>query len=140
MSHFTVDVLTPSKVVAKDIPAASLLIPTVNGQINVLEGHTHIVSKLETGILSIFGDANDVDQFFAISTGVCKVIGNKVTVLAQTTENANELDMGRAQATLSNAEEMLKRNDLEEDDRVKYLRKVERANIRIQLANEVSKR
>ncbi len=138
MNHFTIDVLTPSKVVAKDIPAESLLVPTVNGQINILEGHTHIVSKLETGILTVFGGADDKDYFFAVSTGVCKVIGNKITVLAQTTEIKEELDVSRAEKSLANAHDMLKRDDLSEDERVKYQRKIERANIRIQLAKEVS--
>jgi len=138
MNHFTIDVLTPSKVIAKDIPATSLLVPTVNGQINILEGHTHIVSKLETGIISVFGGGDDQDHFFSVSTGVCKVIGNKVTVLAQTTEVGGELDLARAEKSLTNALEMLKSGDLTEDEIVKYQRKIERANIRIQLAKEVS--
>jgi F-type H+-transporting ATPase subunit epsilon len=55
MKYYTVDILTPSKIIAKNIPAESLLIPTVRGQINVLENHTHIVSKLSTGVLTVFG-------------------------------------------------------------------------------------
>ena len=54
MTHFTVDILTPDKVVAKDMPAESLLVPSVKGQINILVDHTHIVSKLETGMVSVF--------------------------------------------------------------------------------------
>ena len=53
MNHFTVDVLTPNKVIARNIPAESLLVPTVEGQINILSGHTHIIAKLETGTISV---------------------------------------------------------------------------------------
>ena len=55
MNYYTVEILTPSKIIAKKMPAESLLIPTTRGQINVLEDHTHIVTKLAPGILSVFG-------------------------------------------------------------------------------------
>ena len=136
MNHFTVDILTPSKVIAKDIPAESLLVPTTEGQINVLEGHTHIVSKLTTGSLEVFGGADDADRFFTVSTGVCKVIGSKVTVLANTSEESVEIDVGRAQESLRNASERLQSSDLDADERQKFERKVERAQLRILLAKE----
>ena len=62
MKYYTVDILTPSKIVAKNIPAESLLIPTIRGQINVLQDHTHIVSKLDTGMMSVFGGPDYGDR------------------------------------------------------------------------------
>lgn len=134
MNCFTVDILTPSKVVAKDMPAESILVPTVRGQINVLEDHTHIVSKLETGVVSIFGGADDPDRFFTVTTGVCKVLENKIIVLANTSEEKHEIDLDRAKEALANAEERL-HSDLNEEEYVKFMRKKERAQLRIQLSS-----
>ena len=77
MKYYTVDILTPSKIIAKGIPAESLLIPTVRGQINVLENHTHIVTKLSTGVLTVFGGPDYADRNFIVSSGVCKILEEK---------------------------------------------------------------
>lgn len=135
MNYFTVDILTPSKIVAKDIPAESLLVPTVRGQINVLAQHTHIVSKLETGLISVFGGADDADRFFSVSTGVCKVLDNKITILAGTSEEKDEIDLTRAEKALKNAQEVLDTQALSDEDYQKWQRKKERAQLRIQLSN-----
>ena len=141
MKYFTVDILTPSKIVAKGIPSESLLVPTVKGQINVLENHTHIVSKLSTGVLSVFGGPDYGDRHFSISTGVCKILEDKITILANTAEESSDVDVERAKLALKNAEERLKNTEgLSLDEVEKYQRKVERARLRIQIGEFVRKR
>ena len=137
MNHYTVDVLTPYKVIAKNIPAESLLVPTVEGQINILPGHTHVVSKLEKGIISVFGSGDDPDHFFTVSEGVCKVLGGKITVLASISEEAKELDANRAQIALEAAKRELERTDLSPDERDHYMHKMDMAQLRIQLSEFV---
>ena len=135
MKYYTVDILTPSKIIAKGIPAESLLIPTVRGQINVLENHTHIVSKLSTGVLTVFGGPDYADRNFVVSSGVCKILENKITVLANTAEESTDVNVERAKLSLQNAEEKLKNTEglsIEEVD--EYVQKAERARLRIQLA------
>lgn len=134
MNNYTVDILTPSKIVAKGIPAESLLIPTVRGQINVLKDHTHIVSKLSTGIVTVFGGEDDPDRYFSVTTGVCKVLDNKVIVLANTSEEDHEIDVDRAKEALKHAQEQLQ-SSLNDEELTKYRRKVERAQLRVQLAS-----
>ncbi len=135
MKYYTVDILTPSKIIAKGIPAESLLIPTVRGQINVLENHTHIVTKLSTGVLTVFGGPDYADRNFIVSSGVCKILENKITVLANTAEESTDVNVERAKLSLQNAEEKLKNTEglsIEEVD--EYVQKAERARLRIQLA------
>lgn len=135
MKYYTVDILTPSKIIAKAIPAESLLIPTVRGQINVLENHTHIVTKLATGVLTVFGGPDYADRNFLVSSGVCKILENKVVILANTAEESTEVNVERAKLSLQNAEERLKNTEglsIEEVD--EYVQKAERARLRIQLA------
>lgn len=134
MKYFTVDILTPSKIIAKGVLADSLLIPTVRGQINVLEDHTHIITKLAPGVLTVFGGADYPDRNFALSEGACKVLENKVVILANTAEESVDVDVERAKLALKNAEDHLKNTEgltLEEIEH--YQGKAERAKIRIQV-------
>ncbi len=141
MKYYTVDILTPSKIVAKNIPAESLLIPTIRGQINVLQDHTHIVSKLDTGMMSVFGGPDYGDRHFSISTGVCKILDNKITILANTSEESTDVNVERAKLALKNAEDKLKNTEgLSIEEVEKYQRKVERAKLRIQLGEFTRKR
>lgn len=134
MNHFTVDILTPSKIVAQNVPAESLLVPTVKGQINILQNHTHVISKLETGVITVFGSEQDPDRYFSVSTGTCKVLNDKVTVLASTAEEDKDIDFDRAKQALKRAEEMLNKTDGMSDEQIlKFQRKLERAHLRLQM-------
>lgn len=136
MNNYTVDILTPAKIVAKDVPAESLLVPTVKGEINVLKDHTHVISKLETGIITVFGGPEDPDRYFTVTTGTCKVLDHKVTILAGTSEEDKEIDVERAKTALKRAEEKLYQSDgMEDEEILKYQRKVDRARLRLQLVS-----
>ena len=132
MNNFTVDILTPNKVVAKNIPAENVVIPTLKGQIEVMKDHTHVVEKLETGIVTVLGGSDDADRNFFVTVGICKVLQDKVTILSNTAEESHEVDLERAELALNNAEEMLA-GTLSDVELSKYRRKAERAKLRIQL-------
>lgn len=141
MKYYTVDILTPSKIIAKAIPAESLLIPTVRGQINVLENHTHLITKLAPGVLTVFGGPDYGDRNFALSTGVCKILEDKIVILSNTAEESSDVDVERAKLALKNAEDHLKNTDgLSPEDVEKYQQKAERAKIRIQLGEFIRPR
>jgi len=134
MKYFTVEILTPSKIIAKGIPAESLLIPTIRGQINVLENHTHIVTKLAPGVLTVFGGTDYADRHFVLSTGVCKVLEDKVVILSNTAEESTDVDVERAMLALKNAEDHLKNPEgLSTEDVEKFQHKADLAKIRIQI-------
>lgn len=137
MNFFTMDLLTPEKVVAKDVPCESLLIPTVRGQINVLPQHTHLINRLSNGILTVFGGADDPDRHFSVTHGICKVLEDKVIVMSHTSEECSSINKERAEKSLENAQSKLNSGEaLTDQEIIKYRRKIERANLRIQLAQK----
>jgi F-type H+-transporting ATPase subunit epsilon len=136
---FTVEVLTPDSIIVKGLEADAILIPTVRGQINILPEHTHVVSKLDTGVLTC--KTKDGDREFSITTGVCKVLQNKVTILTNVSEESVIIDIDRAKAAMQKAKTRLEDSDsLTYEDFMKFTRKVERAEMRIQLALHQNKR
>lgn len=136
MNYFTVDILTPEKIVAKGVPAESLIIPTVRGQINVLPNHTHIINELSTGVLTVFGSADDPDIDYSVSGGICKVLNDKVIVMTHVAEKNTEIDLERAERALQHAKDKLHSSDevLSDEEIEQYRNKAERAEIRIQLS------
>lgn len=139
MSLFTVDILTPSKIIAKSILAESLVVSTTRGQINILPEHTHLVSQLDTGKISIFGGADDPDRHFSVTKGICKVLDKKVVILTEVSEEDKAIDVERAKMALDYAEKKLKSDTLSQEEHVKFKRKAERAELRIQLFNSSKK-
>jgi len=137
MNHFLVDILTPEKVVAQDIPAESLLIPTERGQINLLPEHTHLITRIGTGELTVMTHGDGLDRVFTVTHGICKVLDNKVRIMSHTSEEKSDIDEARAQNALAHAQEMLsKESGLSDEDLTKYRRKLERAQLRLQLAKK----
>ena len=139
MNYYTVDVLTPDRVVAKEVPAESLLIPTITGQINVLPEHTHIVSQLDVGQMSVFGGADDPDRHFTLSGGVCKVLDKKIVILANIAEESHEIDIERSKRALEDARHHINNVSLSDEELGKYYEKLERAKLRLQLAQYAEK-
>ena len=133
MSNFTVDIYTPDKIVAENVPADTLLVPTVKGEVNILPDHTHLITKIDTGIMKV--NRGSSGQNFLLTTGILKILGNKVTILAQVAEPDNKIDGHRAKEALSKAKGALNgEKTLSDFELVKFRRKVERAKLRIELA------
>ena len=131
---FKLDIYTPQGVVVESLECKELSIPTTSGEIDVLEGHTQLITRLDTGLLKAkVGDNRS--RSFTMTTGLCKVLGEQVTILSNTTEKAEEIDVERARSAKSKAESRLQNVEaLSSIERIKFQRKLDRANVRIKLA------
>lgn len=130
MSYFKVDILTPDSVLGRDIPADSLTVPTEAGEINVLESHTHLVSTLSTGILTVSSGGNKT--YFCLTSGIVKVLKDRVTILSRAAEKAEDIDEKRAKKALEKSLDKLNASGaLSDGELQKYRRKVERAEFRL---------
>ncbi len=133
MAHFKIDILTPSSVLAKKVEADSMLVPTSTGEINVLPEHTHMVVKLNTGILTLANKGKK--EFYSITSGVCKVQGDQVTILSTCSEKADAIDIERAKKALANAKEKLANSQkMLAEEQVKFSRKFDRAEMRLKMS------
>lgn len=134
MSDFNLNIYTPNGVVIKGLHCNSLKIPTVRGEINVLPGHTHILTEVDTGVLT--AAAANGDRHFSMTGGLLKVLGNEITVLSTTSERAEDIDLERAESAKSKAESRLSgKENLSSVEMIKFQRKLERARTRITIGN-----
>ena len=134
MSNFNLNIFTPNGVILKGLACESFIIPTINGEINVLPGHMNLISELATGILT--AKTSMGDRKFSITAGLLKVVENEINVLSTTSEKAEDIDIARAQSAQKKAESRLKGDaSLTDVDIIKFRRKLERARMRIKLGS-----
>jgi F-type H+-transporting ATPase subunit epsilon len=84
---------------------AEVEIPGADGYFGVLPGHTPLLALLGAGELWYRKGQEKV--YFAISFGFAEVLPDRVTILAQIAEKAEEIDVARAEAAKKRAEERL---------------------------------
>ncbi len=82
--------------------------PGSEGVLGILPRHTPLLTALTFGELQIKRDGQE-DQFFAVGGGFMEVQPNRVVVLADSAERADEIDVERAEAARRRAEESLVR-------------------------------
>ena len=97
------NIVTPDQSLSYEVDEVSM--PGQVGDFGVLPGHTPLFAGLRTGTMW-FRQGNE-KHFLAVSVGFAEVLPDRVTVLAQVAERAEELDEARAQAGMARAEEML---------------------------------
>jgi F-type H+-transporting ATPase subunit epsilon len=127
---FQLEIVTPEKLVVKDT-AVEVQIPGRNGYIGVLPGHAPLITELGAGEISY--RAGGQLHRFSLAWGFAEILPDRVTVLAETVERADEIDVSRAQQSLTKAEDSLKSAQTEEDCS-KATGKIRRAQARIEVA------
>ena len=106
--------------------------PGTLGEFGVLPGHTPLLTTLKIGELS-YRKAG-ASYHLAVNWGYVEVEDDKVTVLVETAEPADEIDLERAKAALGRAEAALQKLTADDKDFLVMQAALERALIRIQVA------
>jgi F-type H+-transporting ATPase subunit epsilon len=98
MNELTLSVVTPERSILKETAVESIVLPGSSGQFNVLPGHTNFITSLRYGTFGyrIGGEWN----IAFLSGGFTQVFDGKVTVLAETVEMAQELDVAKSEMEL----------------------------------------
>jgi len=133
MIHFQLVALSGTKF---DGDAYEIILPTKDGEIGVLQDHMPLVSVAKSGVIAVRKDAKDSDaarEYFAISGGVIEVSGNKLSVLVDEADNADDISVAEAEAAMERAEK-LKREAKDEVSLEHAQQLVDRHAVRLQVA------
>jgi F-type H+-transporting ATPase subunit epsilon len=106
------EIVTAERVVLSD-DVDQVNAPTKDGRVGILPRHAPLLTVLDVGELDIIKDG--VSTPYAISGGFMEVLPNRVTILADTVERADEIDEARAEDARRRAEERLAQRKSEED-------------------------
>ena len=101
----TFEIATPERIVYKET-VDSLTLPTKDGEITVLPHHIPLVSVLVPGVVTV--RHGNKEQYMAVSGGFIEVQpDNRVVVLADTAERAEELTEAAIEKARADAEKVL---------------------------------
>lgn len=126
------DIITPTRTLVSD-EVDEVTAPGSEGEFGVLPGHAPFLTTLQAGELSYRKGAET--RYFAIIWGFADVHGDKVVVLAEKAETADEIDVDRAEAARHRAQERLA-TAREDVDRERAEKSLERATARLNVAKK----
>ena len=131
------EMVTPYKqVLAIDVDEVTA--PGTLGEFGILPGHTPLLTTLKIGELT-YRIGNELFHV-AVNWGYVEVENDKVTVLVETAEPADQIDLARAKEALSRAETAMKSLSPEDVEFAQMESSLERALIRIQVAEQTNRR
>jgi F-type H+-transporting ATPase subunit epsilon len=127
-------VVTPERQLLRQ-PVAEVQLPGADGYLGVLPGHAPLMTEIGIGELTYPGASGKESVHLALVRGFAEVLPDRVTVLAETAERAEGIDLARAEAARARAEKRLASGDTNIDwDRASIA--LQRALIRIQVATK----
>jgi F-type H+-transporting ATPase subunit epsilon len=101
---FELEIATPERLLVRE-QVSEAQIPAANGYLGILPGHSPLLAEMGIGDLTYTSDGRR--RHIAISGGWVEVLRSHVRVLADTAENADEVDVKRAEDALKRARERL---------------------------------
>ena len=100
------EIVSSEKIAAKG-KVESISAPGTVGEFKVLYNHAPLVSSLGVGLIRIVNEFGEKTSF-STTGGIFEVRDNKVTILAETIESKEEIDIERAKNSIKRAEDRLK--------------------------------
>ena len=123
------EIVTPEKVILKE-QVFQVTVPTVSGEITILPKHIPLVSVLKSGVIEAKAE-NGETRVMAVSGGFIEVLREKIVILADSAERAEEIDLDKAEEARKRAAESIK--NIRSGDAERF------ANINSQLTRELAK-
>lgn len=128
-NELKLSILSPERKLLEEAAVAEIVLPTSEGQIELLPGHAALVGTLDTGMF-VYKSPEGSTTRGVITTGFFEVANDRVTVMAETLELEGEIDVERAKRAQKAAEDALRESELDTHSFRKYELKLQRALIR----------
>ena len=132
MDKLILEIVTPERRVVRE-EVDEVVCPGIEGEFGVLPGHTPFLTALKIGELNY--RIGEQRKYIAITWGYAEVDHDRVEILADIAETAEEIDLRRAEEAKAKAESRL-RGTPEEVEFEQAQVSLEKAVIRIQVAGK----
>jgi F-type H+-transporting ATPase subunit epsilon len=135
-THLTLELVTPERAVIREA-VDEVQIPGSEGYLGVLPGHTPLLTTLQVGELWFLQGG---EKFFvSVAFGFAEILPDRVTILAQIAERAEDVDVNRARDAQRRAQERLTKSTVDTDfERARI--SLMKALIRLQVASKIPTR
>jgi len=103
-TKLTLEIVTPDRALVNE-QVDEVQLPGSEGYFGVLPGHTPLLASLQVG--ELWYRVGQEKHYLAIAFGFVEVLPDRVTVLAQIAEKAQDIDVARAEAAKKRAEDQV---------------------------------
>ena len=105
-NSYQLDIVTPERILLSEA-AVETIAPGSEGYLGILAGHADLMTTLEPGEVTVtFADGRTTSHI-VIGGGFLEVSPTKTTILADSAERIDEIDVSRAERDLEEARRML---------------------------------
>ncbi len=104
-----VEIVTAEQLVYSEEDVDRLIVPGVEGELGVLTLHAPLLTMIQPGVLRIVKGGDELE--LAISGGFIEVRDNRITILADAAERAEEIDEVRAEEARRSAQRRLEERE-----------------------------
>lgn len=111
-TSLTLEIVTPDRLLVRE-QVDEVEIPGAEGYFGVLPGHRPLLATLQVG--ELWYRKGQETTYLVIAFGFAEVLPDRVTILAQVAEKAEEVDVVRARTAKERAEDRLTRPQMEMD-------------------------
>lgn len=125
------ELATPARLVVST-GADEVVVPGAEGYFGVLPGHAPLLALL--GVGEVRYRSGREEHYLAVCGGFAEVSADRVTILAESTERPEEIDVARARAARERAESRLALRGGEDVDVARAMTALRRAETRLQVA------
>ncbi len=108
-----VEIVTAESVVYSEEGVDRLIVPGVEGELGVLTLHAPLLTMIQPGVMRIVKGEDEVEM--AITGGFIEVRDNRITILADAAERAEEIDVERVEEARRRAQRLLEERGAEVD-------------------------
>ena len=116
MTYLNVEIVTPNGLVYQNDKAKLVVVRTVEGDLGILPNHAPIIAPLKIDVVRIKAEVNaDEQDIMAINGGIMEVRDNQLTIIAESAETPEDIDIKRAERAKERAEELIQAAKSEHD-------------------------
>jgi F-type H+-transporting ATPase subunit epsilon len=134
-TKLTLEIVTPDRALVHE-EVDEVVVPGTEGELGFLPGHTPLLTTLKVG--ELWYRQGPEKHYLAIAFGFAEVLPDRVTILAQVAERAQDIDITRAERAKQRAEERLARPTAYADQDFERARvAMMKSLIRLQVASRV---
>ncbi len=133
MDKLDFEIVTPERLVLSET-VDEVVLPGTEGYLGVLPGHAPLLTSLIPG--EVVYKAGGKERFLAVSGGFAEVLPHRVSIVAETAERAEEIDVARAERSRDVAEKSLK-GEGDDQDLLEAGARLKRAVTRIQVGGRI---
>lgn len=128
----TLQLVTPEREVVDEAGVSEIQLPGLGGYLGILPGHAPLITELGIGELSYRKDKET--HYATVIGGFAEVLPDRVSILAEVAERAEEIDVERARAAQDRAQKLLASPGSADVDWESAAAAFQRAQVRLQVA------